>query len=104
MTKKQNIWSIILSLFLLLLFFVLDDTSVVFLGYATVTVSIFTLVFGLVKREWVFILISSLMSIPMVYYFQFYQLKSFMVLWLIPFLLLFIAFMFLQNKRKYSEQ
>lgn len=104
MTKKSKVWFLIWSLVFLLLFFVLDDHSLLFLGFLSVALSIIVLIFGIIKREWVYILISSLMSLPTVYFFQLYNMELLKLLWFIPLLLLIIAFIFWWSKMGLSER
>jgi presenilin-like A22 family membrane protease len=78
----------------------LDYGSLVFFGYVLVAVSFFTLVLGLAKRSWVSMIISSVSSLPIVYYFLGYNNEWLRLVWFLPLILLILAFTFWRSERK----
>jgi presenilin-like A22 family membrane protease len=81
----------------------LDLESIVFFEYILVAVSFFTFALGLAKRSWVSMIISSVTSLPIVYYFLAYNNEWMKLVWFIPLLLLFLAFTFWWSKRKNNK-
>lgn len=66
--------------------------ELVFWGYISVAISFFTFVLGLAKRSWISMLISSVTSLPLVFYFLGYPIAEMKLIWLVPFLLVILAF------------
>lgn len=80
----------------------MDSSSFVFFGYILVTVSLCTAAFGLAKRSWILMLVSSVTSLPAVFYFLGYNREWMKLVWFIPFVLLLVSFIFWRRSTKKS--